>query len=76
MSELVMEVLDATGDTKHIWDKGNPDEVKAARKLYDDLKKKGYTAFRVDNDGDKNGQMWKFDADAEKMIMVPRMVGG
>ena len=72
----VIEVMDGTGDTKHIWDKGNRDEVDAMKTLYTSMRAKGYLAFKVKGDGDKGEQMTEFDATAERMILVPPMRGG
>lgn len=73
----VMAVMDATGDTKTIWDRTKPDEVAAARSVFDSLKAKGYTAYRVKgSDGSKGEIMHRFDPEAERVIMVPPMVGG
>lgn len=74
MSELC--VLDRTGDTKLIWDSAQDDEVEAARRTFDDLKKKGYLAYSVNKKGDKGEVMKKFDPDAERIIMAPALVGG
>tara|TARA_Y100000310_G_scaffold28146_1_gene26798 strand:+ start:2166 stop:2390 length:225 start_codon:yes stop_codon:yes gene_type:complete len=71
-----MCVLDQTGDTKTIWDPNEPDEVKAAKKQFKSLTEKGYRAFRVDEDGEKDGQMDEFDPGAGKIIFVKQMVGG
>lgn len=71
-----LRVMDRTGDTKIIWDAGKPDEVAAARRTYDDLKKKGYMAYAVKKNGDKGELIHDFDVDAEKIILAPRMVGG
>jgi len=80
MSKVVtrgeMAILDETGDTKLIWDSDNDDEVKNAKRTFDDLKKKGYAAFKVDKKGEKGSIMEEFDADAEKIIMAPQMRGG
>jgi hypothetical protein len=40
----VMCCMDHTGDTKIMWSKDNQDEVDVARRTFDDMKKKGYTA--------------------------------
>lgn len=76
----VMAALDTTGDTKTIWDRTKPDEVDAARATFDRLKKKGYTGYNVKagkgQEGEKGTIMHSFDPDAERMIMVPPMVGG
>lgn len=71
-----MRLLDQTGDSKVIWDKNNQDEVDAAQETFKRLKKKGYTAYSVKKDGDKNEIIHDFDPAAEKLIMVPRVVGG
>lgn len=75
MSE--MQVLDHSGDTKVIWDRRNRAEVDAAKEMFESLRKKQYLAFRaIGDDGRKGEQIDKFDADIERIIMVPRMVGG
>lgn len=72
--ELV--VIDQTGDTKVIWDSSKKEEVAAARKTFDDLKKKGYWAYSVKKNGEKGEVIQEFDEEAEKIILAPRMVGG
>lgn len=76
MGAREMNVLDDTGHTKHIWDSDKPDEVTAMRLTYEALTKKGYKAFFVKGDGDEGKPMKTFDEDAEKMILVPPIVGG
>ena len=71
-----MRVMDGTGDTKTIWDADNPDEVANARKTFDELRAKRYIAFRVNKLGNKGEQMNTFDPTAEKMILIPPLVGG
>lgn len=71
-----LAVLDKTGDTKLIWDRHNADEVNAAERTFDDLKAKGFTAYSVRKDGEKSEVISSFDSTAERIIMVPRMVGG
>lgn len=74
MSE--MRILDTTGDTKVIWDSSNADEVQVAKDTFDKLRKKGHTAYSVKKNGDKGSIITEFDAEAEKIILAPRMVGG
>lgn len=71
-----LRIMDGQGDTKLIWDADNDDEVANARRTFDDLLAKGFTAYDVKNDADKGERVRKFDADAEKLILVPRMAGG
>jgi hypothetical protein len=74
MSEL--RVMDGTGDTKLIWDSGNADEVKTAKKTFEDLTAKGFKAFAVKKSGKPGEQIKKFDPEAEKIILIPQMLGG
>lgn len=69
-------VLDHTGDTKIIWDRHNEDEVAAARRTFDDLKKKGFLSYSVSKDGSRGEVIREFDPDAEKIILSAPMQGG
>ncbi len=70
-------IMGKDGDVKKLWDSTKPDEVADAKRSFDDLRKKGYLAFRVTGkEGEKGEQMREFDPDAERMIMVPQMRGG
>lgn len=71
-------VLGRAGDTRLTWDKSKQDEVAAARKMFDDLKAKGYMAFTVVEKavGDKGEQIHSFNPDAGKIIMAAPMRGG
>lgn len=73
---ILFAVLDTTGDTKHIWDRHKPEEVRAAEALFDSLIADGYTAFSVNKDGTPGERMRKFDKKAEKVIFSPALVGG
>lgn len=68
--------LDASGDSRFMWSKDNPDEVAAAKKTFKRLSEKGYDAFDVKADGSKGTKIREFNPDAEKIIMAPRLVGG
>lgn len=70
-------VMGKEGDIKTIWDRSKPAEVEHARATFNEMRKKGYLAFRCANkEGDKGEQMKEFDPDAQMMIMVPPMQGG
>ena len=71
-----MRVMGIKGDVKIIWDSDNNDETAAARDQFDTLTKKGFAAFTVDKRGEKGEQIKKFDANAEKLILVPALRGG
>lgn len=64
------------GDTRLTWDAGNEDDVETARQSFERLTKKGYSAYRVDKKGDKQGRMDKFDPEAEKVILATPTRGG
>ena len=74
MGELA--VISAEGDTKVMWDPKNDDETEAAEAQFDRLVKKGFTAFSVKKNGEQGKKISKFDEEAGKIIMVPKMVGG
>ena len=71
-----MRILDATGDTKLIWDPENADEVAAAKAQFDTLTKKGFKAFSVGAKGKQDELVTAFEADAEKLILIPPVKGG
>jgi hypothetical protein len=71
-----MAVMDATGDSKTIWNKDNPDEVECARDQFNKLTKKGYRAFSVGAKGKQDEIVTEFDPDMEKLIFVPALAGG
>ena len=71
-----MRVMGMVGDTKLIWDSTNEEERKAAEETFKRLTKKGYKAFHVDSEGEKAKRMYDWDPYAQKVILVPAMVGG
>ena len=64
------------GDVKQMWNRNNTEEVNQARKTFEELRGKGYHAFKVAQDGGKAEQIHIFDPDAEKIILAPPMRGG
>lgn len=75
--KLRFAVLDATGDTKHLWNSDIPAEVAAAKALFESLTAAGYSAFRVtDKKGEAGEQVRTFDPSHERLIFTPRMQGG
>ena len=67
--------MDKTGDTKTIWDPENEDEVKAAKKSFNHLKKKGYSGFHVKTAGRKGERMEDFLMNPEKRVDIPKELG-
>jgi len=66
--------MDSTGDTKVAWDKDNPDEVAAAKAMFERLKGKGYLAYS--KKGDSREQIRAFNPGLEQIVMKPQLVGG
>ena len=77
MSTGTIHILDSGGDTKIMWDRDNRDEVNTAREHFRELRKKHYLAFKAEgSEGRRGSQIDEFDPDLERIIMVPRSVGG
>jgi hypothetical protein len=74
MGELA--TMDGSGDTKVIWDYTKPAEVDVARSTFNELKKKGYLAYKVRGDGSQGEVIREFDPMAQSIILSPQMQGG
>lgn len=73
----LLHTLDRDGDQRVMWDRGNADEVDAARRTFRDLTRKGYLAFKAEGKrGDQGEQIREFDPDAERIILAKPPVGG
>ena len=66
------------GDERLTWDSRSFDQIKAAKKLFVDLVKKGLKPFRVGTNGQATSEvMTEFDAHAEEVLFLPyKMVRG
>lgn len=72
-----LRLMGAAGDTKIIWDPDNREEVKNAKRTFDEMVgDKGFMAFAVARAGEKGERIREFDPDAEKLIIAPPMAGG
>ena len=76
MGEL--RVLDREmGDIKLIWDEDNPEEVAAAKEMFDKMRKKGHMAWAVVEKGKKgDNEVKTFDPTLEKIIITPPVKKG
>ncbi len=72
----MLAILDTTGDTRLSWDRSKPKDVEDAKKVFDELTRKGFAAFLVGRLGRKNKKITEFRADAEKIILIPPIAGG
>lgn len=75
---MVQEGADVGGDVRVAWDTDNEDECRAVGKLFDELSEAGYTAVKVGDDGKlKDGErIEKFERQAGRMVLLPKMQGG
>ncbi len=72
----VIEWMNNTGDSKVYWDRRKPQEVAAARSNYEVLKAAGYRAYKLGMSGETGEQLDAFDAEAERIVMIPPRAGG
>lgn len=68
-----IHALGGSGDTTLAWDAKNETDVENARRMFDELRGKGYKAF---TSGRSRKEMTEFDPTARKMVMVPPMAAG
>ncbi len=79
----MLRVMSRRGDDRVTWDEqkvlaGESDAVAAVReaeKIFAQERAKGSTAFKVET-GKPIQRIEQFDATAEQIVMVPRVVGG
>jgi hypothetical protein len=71
-----MSVMDGTGHSTLTWTADDPDRIAAAREAFDNLIRKGYSAFGSKAKTDAKHALDRFDPTMEELVMVPRTVGG
>jgi len=79
----MLRVMSRHGDDRLTWDEqkvleGNPEAIAAVReaeRIFAEERRKGATAF-LTKAGKPAQRVDEFDATAEQIIMVPRVVGG
>lgn len=71
-----MNIMDSSGHTRLTWSSDDPLEIAAARKVFDSLLDKGYSAFGSKQKAAPKHTLGKFDSTMEELVMVPRTVGG
>ena len=73
----VLQVLGATGDSRLMWDRRNPDEVAVARAAFDTARARGALVYKAEGkEGTRGEQVREFDETAERLIVVPALQGG
>lgn len=71
-----LQVMDRKGHTEITWDSDKPIEVRIAKQAFETAIKEGYSAFRVEGEDQQGQRITTFDPKAEKIMMVPQLVGG
>jgi len=79
----MLRVMSRRGDDRLTWDEqkvleGNPEAIAAIReaeRIFAEERKKGATAF-LTKAGKPAERIEEFDATADQIIMIPRVVGG
>jgi hypothetical protein len=64
------------GDVKIRWDRDNREEVAIAREAFKKAKDKGMLLFRTKRTGGQGDRLYDFDPEAERIVAVPKLVGG
>lgn len=69
-------VLDPNGHTTTMWDPQSPAEVERARRVFDEMRRRGYRAFRIGKDGGPGEPRRSFDPKDDAMLFVPPIHAG
>jgi hypothetical protein len=69
-------VLDLSGHSRMQWDRKSPQQVAAAKARFDELRARGYLAYKLEKDGGQGEVITQFDPNAERLVMNAPMVGG
>ena len=70
------KVLDPNGHTRTAWDTSSPEEVESAQRIYNDLIKRGYRAFRMDAGAGEGVPKSAFDPKDKETLLVPPIRAG
>lgn len=67
-----------SGDDRVVWNRFSLDEIREARKMFNELVEKGLVPYRVGTNGKASSEVMKeFDPQAEEVIFLPvAMVAG
>jgi hypothetical protein len=68
-------VMDATGDTRHHFDAGDPRAVAEAERRFMELREAGYIAAKRTGRGTSE-LVREFDPTAKETLFIPWLVGG
>ena len=82
--EHQLNFLSVNGHDTITWNPDDADSVRQAREKFDELRRRGHSAFRMDmvhengffHERKSNQRMDTFDPEAGRIMMVPQQVGG
>lgn len=70
-------VIDRTGDTKHLWDPKNEEDIKEMKAIFKRLVRYGrHKAFYITKDNKAGNEMKEFDETAGMVLIMPPVAGG
>lgn len=72
----LFRILSESGDDHVVWDRRDAAQVKDAYKKFNELIKKGYTAYATTSAGKKSHRIDDFDPSLEEIILVPKTIPG
>lgn len=64
------------GDLKVMWNRSNPEEVAIAKSQFDAARAKGMLTYKLGRDDQRGEVINTFDPAAERIVAIPRQVGG
>jgi len=67
----VLRILTENGDDLVVWDRNILDEIREAKRQFDDYIKRGYKAFAMKLRGEKGVRLDQFDPSLEQIILTP-----
>lgn len=70
-----LKIMDRRGHSTMTWSTDMQETVDAANRRFNELLSEGYTAFEM-HSATAGEQVTEFDATAETILLVPRMVAG
>lgn len=77
MSKLhELATLDHTGHSVTKWDPAKPDDVEAARSVFDAMTGAGKQIFAVEGEDRQGRRLTTFDPSVARMMVVPQLKGG
>lgn len=67
----VLRILTGNGDDLVVWDRNVLEEIREAKRQFDDYIKRGYKAFAMKLRGEKGVRLDQFDQSLEQIILTP-----